>query len=156
MSGRAGRQTQYGQSHPGRHCDALDLPVSWVQVFSSHSRKLPTISTGANCHKAPSGLPRLGDLPDVRTLKVDLDTRRLSAFGLTTGDVNKTRATAWGGGYVNHFIDKGRIKRVYTCRRLLCSHFTTLHRTLIGLMPLAAMEDAPPWLLSGGSPGARI
>lgn len=111
---------------------------------------------GANCHKAPSGAPRLGDLPDVCTLKVDLDTGRLSAFGLTTGDVNNTLATAWGGRYVDHFIDKGRIKRVYTCRRLLCSHFTTLHRTLIGLMPLAAMEDAPPWLLSGGSPGARI
>ncbi len=59
------------------------------------------------------GQVRLGDLPDVPTLKIDIDTQRLSAFGLTTGDVNSTLATAWGGRYVNDFIDKGRIKRVY-------------------------------------------
>jgi multidrug efflux pump len=56
---------------------------------------------------------RLGDLPDAPTLKVNIDTQRLSAYGLTTDDVNATLATAWGGRYVNDFIDKGRVKRVY-------------------------------------------
>ena len=56
---------------------------------------------------------RLGDLPDAPTLKVNMDTQRLSAYGLTTDDVNATLATAWGGRYVNDFIDKGRVKRVY-------------------------------------------
>jgi multidrug efflux pump len=56
---------------------------------------------------------RLGDLPDAPTLKVDLDTQRLSAYGLTTADVNATLSAAWGGRYVNDFIDKGRVKRVY-------------------------------------------
>jgi multidrug efflux pump len=56
---------------------------------------------------------RLGDLPDAPTLKVDIDTQRLSAYGLTTQDVNSTLAAAWGGRYVNDFIDKGRVKRVY-------------------------------------------
>ncbi len=56
---------------------------------------------------------RLGDLPDVPTLKVDIDTQRLSAYGLTPGEVNSTLATAWGGRYVNDFIDQGRVKRVY-------------------------------------------
>ena len=56
---------------------------------------------------------RLGDLPDVPTLKVDLDTQRLSAYGLSPSDVNATLATAWGGRYVNDFIDRGRVKRVY-------------------------------------------
>ncbi|WP_121118097.1 efflux RND transporter permease subunit [Croceibacterium ferulae] len=56
---------------------------------------------------------RLGDLPDVATLKVDLDTRRLSAYGLSPADVNATLGTAWGGRYVNDFIDRGRVKRVY-------------------------------------------
>ena len=56
---------------------------------------------------------RLGDLPDVPTLRIDLDTERLAAYGLATGDVNNTLSTAWGGRYVNDFIDKGRIKRVY-------------------------------------------
>ncbi|MGZ3247444.1 MAG: efflux RND transporter permease subunit [Croceibacterium sp.] len=56
---------------------------------------------------------RLGDLPDAPTLKVDIDTQRLSAYGLTTADVNSTLAAAWGGRYVNDFIDNGRVKRVY-------------------------------------------
>ena len=56
---------------------------------------------------------RLSDLPDVATLKIDIDTQRLTAYGLTNSDVNNTLATAWGGRYVNDFIDKGRVKRVY-------------------------------------------
>jgi multidrug efflux pump len=56
---------------------------------------------------------RLGDLPDVATLKVELDTQKLSAFGLRSADVNNTLATAWGGRYVNDFIERGRVKRVY-------------------------------------------
>ncbi|HEU4652231.1 MAG TPA: efflux RND transporter permease subunit [Croceibacterium sp.] len=56
---------------------------------------------------------RLSDLPDVATLKVDLDTQRLSAYGLRSADVNTTLSTAWGGRYVNDFIERGRVKRVY-------------------------------------------
>ncbi len=56
---------------------------------------------------------RLSDLPDVATLKVDIDQAKLSALGLSQTDVNTTLATAWGGRYVNDFIDRGRVKRVY-------------------------------------------
>ncbi|WP_163467687.1 efflux RND transporter permease subunit, partial [Klebsiella michiganensis] len=35
------------------------------------------------------------------------------AHGLTQADVNNTLSTAWGGRYVNDFIDRGRVKRVY-------------------------------------------
>ena len=56
---------------------------------------------------------RLGDLADVATLKIDIDPQRLSAYGLNTADVNSTLAAAWGGRYVNDFIDQGRVKRVY-------------------------------------------
>ena len=56
---------------------------------------------------------RLSDLPDVATLKIDVDTQRLTAYGIDNADVNSTLATAWGGRYVNDFIDKGRVKRVY-------------------------------------------
>ena len=56
---------------------------------------------------------RLSELPDVASLKVNIDVPRLTALGLTTGDVNSTLSTAWGGRYVNDFIDRGRVKRVY-------------------------------------------
>ena len=56
---------------------------------------------------------RLSDLPDVATLKIDVDTQRLTAYGIDNADVNSTLSAAWGGRYVNDFIDKGRVKRVY-------------------------------------------
>jgi multidrug efflux pump len=56
---------------------------------------------------------RLSDLPDVATLRVDIDQQKLAALGIGQGDVNSTLSTAWGGRYVNDFIDRGRVKRVY-------------------------------------------
>jgi multidrug efflux pump len=56
---------------------------------------------------------RLTDLPDVATLKVNLDQQKLATLGLAQADVNSTLSTAWGGRYVNDFIDRGRVKRVY-------------------------------------------
>jgi multidrug efflux pump len=56
---------------------------------------------------------RATDLPDAPTLKVDMDTQRLTAYGISPADVNATLTTAWGGRYVNDFVDNGRVKRVY-------------------------------------------
>jgi multidrug efflux pump len=56
---------------------------------------------------------RLSELPDVASLKVDINQQRLAALGLNSGDVNSTISAAWGGRYVNDFIDRGRVKRVY-------------------------------------------
>ncbi len=56
---------------------------------------------------------RLSELPDVASLKVNIDQQRVASLGLSSGDVNTTLSTAWGGRYVNDFIDRGRVKRVY-------------------------------------------
>ena len=56
---------------------------------------------------------RLSELPDVASLKVDINQQRVAALGLSSNDVNSTISTAWGGRYVNDFIDRGRVKRVY-------------------------------------------
>jgi multidrug efflux pump len=56
---------------------------------------------------------RLSELPDVASLKVNIDEQRVAALGINAGDVNNTLSTAWGGRYVNDFIDRGRVKRVY-------------------------------------------
>jgi len=52
-------------------------------------------------------------LADMPTLKVTSDPQMLSTLGLTQDNVNSTLSTAWGGSYVNDFIDRGRVKRVY-------------------------------------------
>jgi len=56
---------------------------------------------------------RLAELPDVQTLQVDIDQPKLAALGLSQADVNTTLSAAWGGQYVNDFIDRGRVKRVF-------------------------------------------
>jgi len=52
-------------------------------------------------------------LDDAPQLKVEVDQDKARALGLDLGQVNTTIATAWGGAYVNDFIDRGRVKRVY-------------------------------------------
>jgi multidrug efflux pump len=50
---------------------------------------------------------------DTPQLKIDIDQAKAGAMGLTTADINAALSAAWGGSYVNDFIDRGRIKKVY-------------------------------------------
>jgi multidrug efflux pump len=50
---------------------------------------------------------------DTPQFSVDVDTVQAGALGLSMADVNATLAAAWGSAYVNDFIDKGRVKKVY-------------------------------------------
>jgi multidrug efflux pump len=79
---------------------------------------------------------RATDLPDQPTLRVDIDSQKLSVLGLSQADVNATLSTAWGGRYVNDFNDRGRVKRVY----------------VEGDAPFrAAPEDLSQWYVRGSS-----
>ena len=44
---------------------------------------------------------------------VDIDQEKASALNLNLSDIDTTLSTAWGGNYVNDFIDRGRVKKVY-------------------------------------------
>jgi multidrug efflux pump len=50
------------------------------------------------------------DAPQYRLL---IDREKASALGLSIGDINDTISAAWGSSYVNDFIDRGRVKKVY-------------------------------------------
>jgi multidrug efflux pump len=56
---------------------------------------------------------RASELPDTPQLKIDIDEEKLAVLGLSERDVLSTLTTAWGGTYVNDFVDRGRVKRVY-------------------------------------------
>lgn len=56
---------------------------------------------------------RLNGFDDVPQYNINVDTERATALGLSMADINLTLQTAWGSGYVNDFVDAGRIKRVY-------------------------------------------
>ena len=50
--------------------------------------------------------------PDKAQLKVDVDQKLALVNGLSQTAINSTLSSAWGGSYINDFIDRGRIKRV--------------------------------------------
>ncbi|MGC4030003.1 MAG: efflux RND transporter permease subunit [Steroidobacteraceae bacterium] len=56
---------------------------------------------------------RTNTLDDNPTLDVSIDEEKVGALGLSQTDVDATLTSAWGGNYVNDFIDRGRVKRVY-------------------------------------------
>lgn len=50
---------------------------------------------------------------DAPQFHLDIDNQKVGALGLSMADVNQTLGVAWGGRYIDDFIDRGRIKRVY-------------------------------------------
>ena len=56
---------------------------------------------------------RANDLPQMPQLQVDIDNNKAVSLGLSLSDVTDTLSSAWGGTYVNDFIDRGRVKKVY-------------------------------------------
>ena len=56
---------------------------------------------------------RVNALEDTPTLSVDIDQEKVGALGLAQRDVDATLTAAWAGDYVNDFVDRGRVKRVY-------------------------------------------
>ena len=56
---------------------------------------------------------RVNALEDVPVLSIAIDSEKVGALGLTQAQVDATLTNAWGGTYVNDFVDRGRVKRVY-------------------------------------------
>jgi len=56
---------------------------------------------------------RPNGLDDTAQLHIDIDKDKATALGLSLADIDNTLSTAWGGQYVNDFIDRGRVKKVY-------------------------------------------
>ncbi|ELZ5048704.1 TPA: multidrug efflux RND transporter permease subunit AcrB [Enterobacter asburiae] len=56
---------------------------------------------------------RPNGLEDTPQYKIDIDQEKAQALGVSISDINTTLGAAWGGSYVNDFIDHGRVKKVY-------------------------------------------
>jgi multidrug efflux pump len=50
---------------------------------------------------------------DSAQFRVDIDTAHAASLGVSIADLNNTLSVAWGGRYIDDFIDRGRVKRVY-------------------------------------------
>ena len=50
---------------------------------------------------------------DSPQLEVNIDQEKAGAFGLPLDAINTDLSAAWGGKYVNDFVDRSRVKKVY-------------------------------------------
>ncbi|EPJ9673723.1 TPA: efflux RND transporter permease subunit [Citrobacter freundii] len=56
---------------------------------------------------------RPNGLEDTPQFKLDVDQEKAQALGVALSDINETISASLGGSYVNDFIDRGRVKKVY-------------------------------------------
>jgi len=50
---------------------------------------------------------------DTPQFRIEVDNEKAAALGLSIADINDTLSAAWGGRYIDDFVDRGRVKRVY-------------------------------------------
>jgi multidrug efflux pump len=56
---------------------------------------------------------RPNGLNDEPQYRLDIDREKANALGLTIADINTVLSAAWGSAYVNDFLDRGRVKKVF-------------------------------------------
>ena len=66
----------------------------------------------ANQHDMMSQV-RYSGLPDAPQFDLKVDHQKALAMGIPVSEINSTMAVAWGSSYVNDFLDRGQVKRVY-------------------------------------------
>jgi multidrug efflux pump len=56
---------------------------------------------------------RPNGMDDTPEFQLDIDEHKAGTLGIALSDINDAFSTAWGSNYVNDFIDKGRVKKVF-------------------------------------------
>ncbi|MES2473350.1 MAG: efflux RND transporter permease subunit [Pseudomonadota bacterium] len=56
---------------------------------------------------------RPNSLDDTPQLHIDIDQAKANTLGVLPSNINSTLSAAWGSAYINDFLDRGRVKRVY-------------------------------------------
>ena len=97
--GTASGYTFFLKDNTGQGHDALVNARNQLLGMAGKSGKLANVR--------PNGLD------DTPQLRLDIDVAKAGAHGLSLDAINSTLATAWGSSYVDDFIDRGRVKRVY-------------------------------------------
>jgi hydrophobe/amphiphile efflux-1 (HAE1) family protein len=59
------------------------------------------------------GMIRPNGLDDEPQYQLDIDWERAQALGLTVSSISNSLSAGWGSSYINQFIDRGRVKKVF-------------------------------------------
>lgn len=87
------------QDHSGAGHDALMQARDKLLELAGNEKQLTRV--------------RHNGLDDSPQMQIDIDQRKAQALGVSIDDINNTLQTAWGSSYVNDFMDRGRVKKVY-------------------------------------------
>ena len=83
------------------------------QYRSCRADAVPQPGAGDGGAESPAGLCAPQRLDDTPQLHIDIDQAKANTQGVALANVNSTLSAAWGSAYINDFIDRGRVKRVY-------------------------------------------
>jgi len=97
--GTASGYTFFLKDNSGQGHDALVAARDQLLGLAAGSKKLANVR--------PNGQE---DTPQFR---IDIDVAKATSLGLSIAQVNTTLATAWGSAYIDDFVDRGRVKRVF-------------------------------------------
>ena len=64
-------------------------------------------------HRDVLAYARPNGLEDVTEFRIEVDKPKARALGVSLADINETLQSGWGSAYINDFVDKGRVKKVY-------------------------------------------
>lgn len=56
---------------------------------------------------------RPNGMEDTPQYTISIDNAKAGSIGVSLADINNTMSIAWGGSYINNFLDRGRVKKVY-------------------------------------------
>ncbi|OYW90059.1 MAG: hydrophobe/amphiphile efflux-1 family RND transporter, partial [Alishewanella sp. 32-51-5] len=56
---------------------------------------------------------RPNGMEDAAQLQIEVDQLKAQALGVSLSEINQTLAIGWGSAYINDFVDRGRVKKVY-------------------------------------------
>ncbi|MBS6057670.1 MAG: multidrug efflux RND transporter permease AcrD [Mixta calida] len=82
--------------------------IGHTQLMAMRDRLLALASQDSRLARV-----RHNGLDDSPQLRIDIDQRKAQALGVSIDDINDTLKTGWGSTYVNDFLDRGRVKKVY-------------------------------------------
>ena len=97
--GQTGGFNLYLKDNGGQGHDALVAARNQLLQAAGQSKQLQGVR--------PNGQE---DTPQFR---LDIDTEKAGALGVAIADINSALTIAWGGQYIDDFIDRNRVKRVY-------------------------------------------
>ncbi|MGG6375565.1 multidrug efflux RND transporter permease subunit SmeE, partial [Stenotrophomonas muris] len=97
--GTASGYTFFLKDNSGQGHEALVAARNQLLGLAAQSSKLANVR--------PNGQE---DTPQFR---IDIDVAKATSLGLSIDQINTTLATAWGSSYIDDFVDRGRVKRVF-------------------------------------------